>query len=204
MPAGDSRGIMESNALKKLVDEARTGSKDAFEELVRITYPNLLKRALSLTGNIEDARDALQDAYIRAFKSVTNFRGDSSFFKWMITIVNNASATLMAKARRRSFELILGNPAEDETKESLADSPVLERDPIFVVELLKALEVLPENLKFVFVLKDLYGFDHDEIADTLGISESNSKIRLHRARKQLRAALGAAGFESQDDAALEN
>ena len=176
---------MESNTVKRLVEEAKTGSHEAFDELVKITYPRLLKRAVSVTGNLEDARDALQDAYIRAFRSLKNFRGDSSFSRWMQTIVTNASSTLVAKARRRRFELIVTSKL-DETADSSRET---QRDFGLLLELQRAIELLPEALRKVVVLKDLYGFEHHEIAAKLGISESNAKVRLHRARKLLRLQL---------------
>ena len=178
---------MESNTVKRLVEEAKTGSHEAFDELVKITYPRLLKRAVSVTGNLEDARDALQDAYLRAFRSLTSFRGDSSFSRWMQTIVTNASSTLVAKARRRRFELIVTSKL-DETADSSRES---QRDFGLFLELQRAMELLPDQLRRVVVLKDLYGFDHHEIAAKLGISESNAKVRLHRARKLLRLHLSA-------------
>lgn len=185
----DRSKSMDSNTVKKLVDEARTGSKEAFDELVRITYPRLLKKALSATGNIEDARDALQDAYIRAFRSLTTFRGDASFFKWMQTIVANASSTLVAKARRRRFELISGSYPQNDVIEPFNDSNALEKDSMFILEFNRALKLLPEILRNVVILKDVYGLEHKEIADELGISESNAKVRLHRARKLLKSHL---------------
>ena len=178
---------MESRTVKRLVEEAKTGSHEAFDELVKITYPRLLKRAMFVTGNLEDARDALQDAYIRAFRSLTSLRGDASFSRWMSTIVTNASSTLVAKARRRRFELIV-NTRLDEASNGSADSQQ-DRDPTIVLEIQRAIEMLPEQLRKVVVLKELYGFEHHEIAAKLGITESNAKVRLHRARKLLKLHL---------------
>ncbi|MDA8263343.1 MAG: RNA polymerase sigma factor [Actinomycetota bacterium] len=179
---------MEPNNVKRLVEEAKTGSREAFDELVRITYPRLLKRAVSVTGNLEDARDAVQDAYVRAFRSLATLRGDASFSQWMHTIVNNASATLAAKARRRRFELITNSRLNGRDHDEVDESR--ERDPGLLVEIQRAVEQLPEQLRRVFVLKS-YGLEHHEIAARLGISESNAKVRLHRARVLLRARLGA-------------
>ncbi|MDA8115815.1 MAG: RNA polymerase sigma factor [Actinomycetota bacterium] len=181
---------MESATVKKLVEEAKTGSREAFDELVRITYPRLLKRAVSVTGNLEDARDAVQDAYVRAFRSLATFRGDSSFSQWMHTIVTNASATLAAKARRRRFELIINSRLGHRAHTEVEDAR--DRDPGLLVEIQRAVEQLPEQLRKVFVLKS-YGLEHHEIAARLGISESNAKVRLHRARVMLRARLGSLG-----------
>ena len=184
---------MESRTVKRLVEEAKTGSHEAFDELVKITYPRLLKRAMFVTGNLEDARDALQDAYIRAFRSLTSLRGDASFSRWMLTIVTNASSTLVAKARRRRFELIV-NTRLDEASNGSADSQQ-DQDPTILLEIQRAIEMLPEQLRKVVVLKELYGFEHHEIAAKLGITESNAKVRLHRARKLLKLHLSDDGTD---------
>ena len=180
---------MDSNALKKLVEDARVGSKDAFEELVRVTYPNLMKRAISVTGNVEDARDALQDSYMRAFKSLRTFRGDSTFLQWMLSIVTNASSTAAAKARRRNFSLIIGDNFDEGSKAESQNAHFEEHESPLILELQTALERLPEGLRSVLVLKHIHGFEHSEIAETLGISESNAKVRLHRARNQMKLLL---------------
>ncbi|CAG4932907.1 MULTISPECIES: RNA polymerase sigma factor [Acidithrix] len=182
---------MDTNAVKRLVEEAKTGSHEAFDELVRITYPNLLARAVALTGNLDDARDALQEAYLRAFRSLKNFRGDSSFSRWMSSIVTNASSTLLAKARRRRFEVIEG--ADVLLGDTLSNSSVTDQDIASTMEVQAALKKLPEELRRIVILKELYGMEHSEIALVLGITESNAKVRLHRARKLLRIHLIAEG-----------
>ncbi|EQD42758.1 RNA polymerase, sigma-24 subunit, ECF subfamily, partial [mine drainage metagenome] len=162
---------MDTNAVKRLVEEAKTGSHEAFDELVRITYPNLLARAVALTGNLDDARDALQEAYLRAFRSLKNFRGDSSFSRWMSSIVTNASSTLLAKARRRRFEVIEG--ADVLLGDTLSNSSVTDQDIASTMEVQAALKKLPEELRRIVILKELYGMEHSEIALVLGITESN-------------------------------
>ena len=178
---------MESNTVKRLVAEAKSGSREAFDELVRITYPRLLSKAISMTGNLEDARDAVQDAYIRAYKSLASLKGDAKFVQWMQAIVGNTASSLAAKARRRKFELIGKTTGAHEESESAKAER--ERDPTVLADIWKAVEALPEQLRRVFILKDLYGLEHQEVADRLGISESNAKVRLHRARKILQSML---------------
>src|ERR687898_1727496 len=85
----------------RLVAAARDGDRPAFEELVRRTYVDTYTLAMRLTANEEDARDVVQDAYLRAWKGIDRFRGDAQFSTWLYRITANASYTLVQKRRRR-------------------------------------------------------------------------------------------------------
>ena len=88
----------------RLVDAARSGDRGAFDELVRRTYVDTYTLAMRLTANEEDARDVVQESYLRAWKGIKNFRGDAQFSTWMYRITANAAATLVQKRRRRRTE----------------------------------------------------------------------------------------------------
>src|SRR5919197_6434183 len=88
----------------RLVDAARFGDRAAFDELVRRTYVDTYTLAMRLTANEEDARDVVQESYLRAWKGIKNFRGDAQFSTWMYRITANAAATLVQKRRRRRTE----------------------------------------------------------------------------------------------------
>jgi RNA polymerase sigma-70 factor (ECF subfamily) len=157
---------------------------------VRATSADCYALALHLVGNEHDARDALQDAYLRAFRSVRKFRGDSSFATWLHRITVNCSMTLVTK-RRRSSHAVLEDDLE--LAETRADS-----DPEAVAgtledrgRLVKALAGLPDQMRMVIVLRDVYDLAHEEIARELGISQAAAKVRLHRARRCLRDELFA-------------
>jgi RNA polymerase sigma-70 factor, ECF subfamily len=92
--------------LERLVEAARGGDREAFDELVRRTYVDTYTLAVRLTANEEDARDVVQDAYLRAWKGIDRFRGDSQFSTWLYRITANASYTLVQKRRRRRTEPI--------------------------------------------------------------------------------------------------
>jgi len=172
----------------ELVIAARDGDKAAFDELVRATYAESYTLALRLTGNEEDARDVVQEAYFRAFRGLKRFRGDAQFSTWMYRITANCAATHLGKRNRhRHEELKDSDPIADERPsadpELQADATAL-RDRLTV-----ALEGLPPKLRQVVVLRDIYDLPHEAIAAELGISETAAKVRLHRARKKLREDL---------------
>ena len=172
----------------RYVEAARRGDHEAFEQLVRLTYHDTYTLAYRLTGNEEEARDVVQETYLRTYRSIGRFRGDAQFSTWLYRITANCAASVSARsARHRHAEL---GP----------DTPVLElradHDPAQHVDattLRARLEIaiaeLPPRLRQVIVLRDVYELPHDQIAAELGISESAAKVRLHRARRMLRDRL---------------
>jgi len=174
--------------LAELVAAARGGSREAFDELVRVTSRDTYTLAFRLVGNEEDARDVVQETYLRAYKGIGRFRGDAQFSTWLYRITANCANTHLSKRRRHRH---------DELDEStiLIDTDA-ERDPQAVAvasslrdRLTAALDELPPKLRAVVVLRDVYDLPHEAIAAELGISESAAKVRLHRARKKLRETL---------------
>ena len=171
-----------------LTDLARTGDRGAFEELVRATSSDIYALALRLTGNEHDARDIVQETYLRAFRSIRRFRGESSFSTWLYRIAANCSATMHHRRRGATVvsidaDLRAGDLPSDLLPDAIGSATV-ERD-----RLVRAIATLPLTLRSVVVLHDVYDLGHDEIATELGISSASSRVRLHRARRQLRAAL---------------
>lgn len=169
----------------ELISAAQAGDRAAFDELVRQTYVDTFTLAIRLTSNEEDARDVVQDAYLRAWKGIRRFRGDAAFSTWLYRITANCASTYVARRRRiRTEPLGPGfEPAElraDAQPEGMAETSAdLER-------VTRALEELAPKLRAVVVLKDVYGLPHGAIAEELGISVSAAKVRLHRARRRLR------------------
>jgi RNA polymerase sigma-70 factor (ECF subfamily) len=179
----------------RLVDEARNGDRAAFDELVRRTYVDTYTLAMRLTANEEDARDVVQESYIRAWKGIGRFRGDAQFSTWMYRITANAAATLVQKRRRRRLESLetVDEPVDlslDARPDAAAESTV------GLEELARAVEALPPKLRAIVVLKDVYGLSHEAIAEELGISVAAAKVRLHRGRKRLRDVLFEEGERS--------
>jgi RNA polymerase sigma-70 factor (ECF subfamily) len=174
--------------LAELVDAAQDGDRAAFDELVRRTYVDTYTLAFRLTSHEEDARDVVQDAYLRAWRAIGRFRGDSQFTTWLYRITANTAYTHVQKRRRHRTTPLedIHDPIEtrlDSSPEIVADSTA------GLEELATALDRLPDTLRQIIVLKDVYGLPHETIAHETGISVAAAKVRLHRARKRLRDLL---------------
>ena len=177
--------------LTDLVTAARDGDRSAFDELVRATTAEAYTLAFRLTGNEEDARDVVQEAYLRAWQGIHRFRGDAAFTTWLYRITANASYTLVERRRRRRTTRL--DDVDDPIDRSLGAQPdTLAESSAGLGELSVALDQLPTTLRTLVILKDVYGLSHDAIADELDISIAAAKVRLHRCRKRLRELLDAA------------
>ncbi len=174
--------------LRSLVEEARGGDGDALDQLVRVTYAGTYTLAYRLTGNDDDARDVVQEAYLRAYRGLRRFRGESQFTTWLYRITANCSATLLAKRARAAAESLSDDaPLVDGRAEHDPELRAAGEDDR--ARIAGALAVLPWRLRQVIVLRDIYDLPHGSIATELGISEAAAKVRLHRARRQLRELL---------------
>jgi RNA polymerase sigma-70 factor (ECF subfamily) len=179
----------------RLVDAARSGDRAAFDELVRRTYVDTYTLAMRLTANEEDARDVVQESYLRAWKGIKGFRGDAQFSTWMYRITANAAATLVQKRRRRRTESL--DHVEEPIDSSIEAQPeAAAESSVGLEELARAVAALPPKLRSIVVLKDVYGLSHEAIAEDLGISVAAAKVRLHRGRKRLREVLFEEGGRS--------
>ena len=186
-----------SKEIDNLVARAKDGDHRAFEELVRETYVDTYTLAFRLTGDPEDARDVVQEVYLRVHKSLRRFRGDSQFKTWLHRITANCASTLLGRRNKHRHDPIPEDALIADTNPQLdpaarADIGVLRN------QLTDALRGLPPKLSAVVVLRDIYDFSHEAIAAELGISESAAKVRLHRARKRLREILHT--HEDSDEA----
>lgn len=194
MPAETALRLLPVNSsdggeqISDLAEAARNGDRGAFDDLVAMTYRGNYTLALRLTGNEEDARDVTQEAYLRAYRSIESFRGDAHFSTWMYRITANCASTHLGRRWRHRHDSLA---AADEVIDLRPDS-----DPNACVEALElrgrvadALAGLPPKLRAVIVLRDIYELPHDAVAEELGISSSAAKVRLHRARNQLRSKL---------------
>lgn len=188
-----SGGEVSPAELERLVDAAREGDDRAFARLVESTYVATYTLALRITGEVEDARDVTQEAYLRAYRSLRDFRGDAQFTTWMYRITANCASTTLKRRRRHRHEELTAEGSDvvdlrhDVDPELRADAADL-RD-----RLLLALDSLPPKLRAVVVLRDVYELSHEAIAKELGITVTAAKVRLHRARHKLRAEVFAEG-----------
>ncbi len=185
---------MEANELDALIEEAKEGDHRAFEAIVRHTYADTYTLAFRLVGDEEDARDVVQETYIRALKGLKKFRGDAQLSTWLHRITANCANTYMGRRGKHRHEAWTDDVDPADT--------AAERDPDRQADLgdlrqqlVEAISQLPPKLRSVIVLRDIYDLPHEAIAEELDISESAAKVRLHRARKRLRERLYPLGEE---------
>ncbi|MEM7325292.1 MAG: RNA polymerase sigma factor [Actinomycetota bacterium] len=180
--------------MDELVEQAKEGNHRAFESLVRQTYAETYTLALRLVGNEEDARDVVQETYLRAHKGIKKFRGDAQITTWLHRITANCASTYLGRKGRHRHEAL---PEDvDIADEHPQRDPVLRADITALrSQLTDALMQLPPKLRAVVVLRDIYDLPHEAIAEQLDITESAAKVRLHRARKRLRERLYPLGEE---------
>ncbi len=174
------------DGLDEIVAAARSGDREAFAALVRATHDRTYTLAFRLTGNEEDARDVVQETYLRAYRGIERFRGEAQVTTWLYRITANCATNQLGSRRRHRHEpLDVIAEAPDPTP---ATDPV---DRAVATDLRVALETaiaeLPPRLRAVVVLRDVYDLPHEAIAAELGITETAAKVRLHRARRALRA-----------------
>jgi RNA polymerase sigma-70 factor (ECF subfamily) len=180
---------------KELVEQARRGKLEAYDELVRRYQGKIYGLIYNMTGNREDAEDVVQEVFLKAHASLNRFRGTSSFYTWVYRIAVNRTINFL-KRRKRKLALSLDNvdlgierdPAYVEL--SSRESPV--RD-VAIGELQeklnRALQTLSEKHRTVVVLHDIQGLPHEEIAKMLGCSSGTVRSRLFYARQQLQSEL---------------
>lgn len=159
------------------VARAKRGDVGAFEQLYREHVDHIYAVCLRMTGEANAAEDMTQAAFIKAWERIGQFRGRSAFGTWLHRIAVN----VVLDARRRTLR-------EDELDETLPDARS-GGGPGTLVDLERAVRELPERTRIVFVLHDVEGYTHREIAEALGVTDGTTKTLLHRARKALRERL---------------
>lgn len=192
---------MVDDDLAPLVAAAKEGDPEAFDELVRRTYVETYTLAVRLTGDEEDASDVVQEAYLRAFKGLKRFRGDARFSTWMYRITANCANNQLGKRNKHRHEELERDAHVRDERPAIDPDLRLDRS-VLRDELTEAIATLPEGLRAVVVLRDVYDLPHDAIAAELGISVSAAKVRLHRARKRLRQELFPLPNEQPDQEQL--
>lgn len=183
-----------------LVAQAKEGDRHAFDELVRATHADTYTLAYRLTGDAEDARDVVQDAYLRAYKGLKRFRGDAQFSTWMYRITANCAANQLGRRQKHRHDE-LGEELAVTDDRAIADPQGHAELGDLRDRLRDALAGLPPKLRSVVILRDIYDLPHESIAAELGISESAAKVRLHRARRQLRDDAEVSRIVDDTDAA---
>ncbi len=178
-----------------LIGEAKAGNYAAFEELVNRYEKKIYRLGMNITGNREDAEDVLQEAFLKAFEHLPEFREDSRFYTWVVRIAVNEA--LMKLRKRRSSREVPMETSEDENGEVLvrefADWKPNPEQQFAQVELERILQsaanALPPGFRTVFYLRDVEGLSTEETAEVLDLTVGAVKARLFRARLRLREEL---------------
>ncbi len=168
----------------ELAQKSAGGDMEAFEELYRRHFRRVYSLALRMTGKPEEAEDMTQETFAHLYKKIGSFRGDSAFTTWLHRLTVNQVLMHFRKRKSRP-EFTTG---EDETPVQIVKGTENQnRMPIVDKIILEdAISKLPPGYRSVFVLHDVEGHEHGEVAEMLGISEGTSKSQLHKARLKLR------------------
>jgi RNA polymerase sigma-70 factor (ECF subfamily) len=185
------KAAFESETLPKsdhhLAQSAARGDMTAFEELYRRHNRRVYSLCLRMTRSVEEAEDLTQEAFIQLFRKIGSFRGDSAFSTWLHRLTVNQ---VLMHFRKRSVKLERtteeGETPEQTVKgtENPNQMPVIDR-----IALDRAIAQLPPGYRTVFLLHDVEGHEHEEVARILNIAVGTSKSQLHKARMKLRSLL---------------
>lgn len=196
--------IREAEEDRGLIARAQQGDKAAFRSLVERHQRRAFSIALQLVRDENDARELVQDAFLRVYKSLASFQGGSSFFTWLYRIITNLSIDLIRKPGRQLADIDESRFETDEAQE--ADFPFLSRvdgaDPADVVRrreiasrLQAALEALPPYHRDVILMREIEGLSYEEMAQAMDVSKGTIMSRLFHARQKLQKALAAVYVE---------
>lgn len=172
----------------ELVARARGGDVDAFELLYRAHSARLYAVSLRLTGDRMRARELTQDVFIRAWEALPMFRGESSVTTWLHRIAVNAMLEARRSDQRRTARISLAED-EDDDAGAVALGSVPAHDVGTAIDIERAIAGLPPGVRRAFVLHDVEGYTHQEIADMTGLAAGTLRAQLHRARQLLIRAL---------------
>lgn len=187
---------MQPEVERELVRKCRAGDARFYEPLVRAYEPQGLRLALGMMGNSEDAQDALQDAFVKAYRSLDRFDQGRAFGPWFFQILRNQCRDLLRRRKARFNLEVVADGLLDGKSDPKAESRSRRDDRADAKRLLwAALERLPDDQREVIVLKELQGLRYQEIASVLEIPEGTVASRLFNARAALKDVLFEMGTE---------
>ncbi len=173
-----------------VVRAAKAGDLSAFEALVRRYQLDVYRFSLHLTRDAPAAEDVTQDTFVRAYRSIGRYRGNSRFSTWLFSIARNCIHDEYRRAARQ---------ARLTTKLEAGEASHAAADATSAPEVREALATLPRDLLEPVVMIDLFGFSYREVSQLSGVSEGTIKSRMHRARQQLADLLGPDVREDADE-----
>jgi RNA polymerase sigma-70 factor (ECF subfamily) len=171
---------------------AQQGDANAFERIYSLHSRRVYALCLRMVGNPAEAEDLTQDAFLQLFRKIATFRGESAFSTWLHRLAVNVVLMKLRKKKLPETSIDETNDPDDESsglRRELGGPDLLLSGSIDRVHLERAIEQLPPGYKQVFMLHDIQGFEHNEIAGLMSCSIGNSKSQLHKARMRLRELL---------------
>jgi RNA polymerase sigma-70 factor (ECF subfamily) len=188
-PSSGAAGVATARAAElALVQRCRQGELGAFEELYRAHAGRIYGLAMRMLGNTADAEDLLQEIFLAAHRKLETFRGEAALGTWLYRLATNQILDHVRSRAARTGQMTDG--LDDASLLPDAMGHRLGDRAIDRVDLERALAQLPEGCRAAFVLHDIEGLEHQEVADVLGIAEGTSKSQVHKARLRLRGLLG--------------
>ena len=166
-----------------VVRRAAAGDARAFEQLYKENLGRVYALCLRMTRDRTRAEELTQEAFVRAWEKLNSFRGDSAFSTWLHRLTVNLVLTDARTRSRRNERVTLGGES------GVPDTPARPDAPRERMDLEQAIATLPEGARHVFILYEIQGYRHKEIAQMMGIASGTTKAQLHRARRLLREAL---------------
>jgi RNA polymerase sigma-70 factor (ECF subfamily) len=180
---------------EELVSRFVGGDKAAFGALVSRHEQRVYNVALRMLGRPDDARDAAQDAFLSAMRSLPNFRGEAAFSTWLHRVTINACYDILRKGKR--VQLAADPNGEDRRREEGPPAPDHADTTATAIDVQRALVRVPEEFRAVLVLHDVQDLSYEQVGEALGIPVGTVKSRLHRARVSLAGFLGESGTTRQ-------
>lgn len=180
-------GMSEAEA----IDRAKAGDAEAFSGLYGLHKRRVYSLCLRMTGNTAEAEDLTQEAFLQLYRKIATFRGESAFSTWLHRLAVNV---VLMHLRKKGLPEISLDEALEPQHEDGPKKDIGARDNVLAgsidrVNLERAIESLPPGYRIIFVLHDVEGYEHNEIAEMMGCSIGNSKSQLHKARMKLRDLL---------------
>ena len=172
------------------IERAKQGSAEAFEALYNLHKRRVYSLCLRMTANTAAAEDLTQEAFLQLFRKIGTFRGESAFSTWLHRMAVNV---VLMQLRKKGLPVValeenIETEEEAPRKELGADDPRL-AGSIDRMQLERSIASLPPGYRMIFLLHDVEGYEHNEIAEMVGCSIGNSKSQLHKARMKLREIL---------------
>jgi RNA polymerase sigma-70 factor (ECF subfamily) len=181
-----------------VIDRAKLGDIHCFEQLYGLHKRRVYSLCLRMVGDVQLAEDLSQEAFLLLFRKVASFRGDSAFSTWLHRLTVNV---VLMHARKKGLPLVSLDETLDLADDEAPRKEIASHDTRLIgsidrVILDRAITNLPPGYRIIFVLHDVEGYEHKEIAGMLGCSVGNSKSQLHKARTKLRGILNVTRAEN--------